>query len=91
MARLEVKRRHWQLDVSDDSGKVLFHVPFAAADHTIDHLAPKTRRLVQRLCQRQRELTEAVFEARLTILRSRAVRARSQGKPYLAAEFGRRL
>ena len=91
MARAEVKRRHWQLDVSDESGKVLFHVPFVAADDTIDHLSLRTRRLVERLCERQRELAETMFAVRLTILRSKAVCARSQGKPYLAAEFGRRL
>jgi hypothetical protein len=91
MARAEIKRRHWQLDVSDESGEVLFHVPFVAADDTIDHLSPKTRRLVERLCERQRELAETMFAARLTMLRSRAVCARSQGRPYLAAEFGRRL
>jgi hypothetical protein len=91
MARFEVQRRHWQLDVSDESGKVLFHVPFVDADDTIDHLSPKTRRLIERLCERQRELAETMFAARLIILRSRAVCARSQGKPYLAAQFGRRL
>src|SRR5262245_35266783 len=49
MRQAEVKRRHWQLDVSDDTGKVLFHVPFAAVDITIDHLALTTRGLVERL------------------------------------------
>jgi hypothetical protein len=91
MAHAEAKRRHWQLDVSDDSGEVLFHLPFVAADDTIHGLPATTRRLVERLCQEQRELAEAVFEARLMILRSRAVRARSRGKPYLVAEFGRRV
>jgi len=71
------------LDVSDETGKVLFHVPFAAIDIPIDHLAPKTRRLVERLWQNKRELAEAVFESRLAMLKSRATIARSQGKPYL--------
>src|SRR5262245_18762783 len=65
MARDEVKRRHWQLEVSDDTGKVLFDVPFAAVDSAIDHLCSTTRRLVER--------------------------ARSNGKPYLAAHIGRQI
>src|SRR5262245_13245804 len=91
MSRAEKKKRHWQLDVSDATGKVLFDVPFAAVDSTIDHLCPTTRRLVERLCRNTRELAEAVFEARLAVLKSKAIRARSNGKPYLAAHFGRRI
>lgn len=91
MANAEVRRRHWQLDVSDQSGRVLFRVPFVAVDDVFHRLPVTTRRLVERMCQRQRELAEAVFEARLMILRSRSVCARSQGKPYLVVEFGRRL
>lgn len=91
MAHAEVERRHWQLDVSDHSGRVLFHLPFVAADATLHCFPATTRRLVEGLCQRQRELAEAVFEARFMILRSRAICARSRGKPYLVAESGRRL
>ena len=91
MGRAEVKRRHWQLEVSDETGKVLFYVPFAAVDITIDHLTPTTRRLVERLCQNKRELAETVFSARLAILKSKAACARSKGKPYLAAHLGRQI
>jgi hypothetical protein len=84
-------RRHWQLDVSDEKGKVLFRVPFATVDTTIDHLAPTTRSLIEQLCRNRRELGEAVFEARLATLKSRATLARSKGTPYLAAQFGRRI
>ena len=91
MGRAEVKKRHWRLDVSDDTGKVLFEVPFAAVDSTIDHLCPTTRRLVERLCRNKRELAEAVFEARLAVLKSKAIHARSNGKPYLAAHLGRQI
>src|SRR5436190_8358952 len=34
MSRCEAKRRHWQLDVRDSRGKILFSVPFVAADST---------------------------------------------------------
>ena len=91
MARAEVKRRHWRLDVSDDTGKVLFNVPFAEVDITINHLCPTTRGLVERLCRNTRELAEAVFEGRLAVLKSKAIRARSNGKPYLAAHVGRQI
>jgi hypothetical protein len=91
MSRAEAKRRHWQLDVCDGSGRLLFSVPFVAADNTIPPLSPETRRLVERMCQNHRELGEAIFEARLAVLRSRATCARSNGKPHLAAQFGQRI
>ena len=80
MRQSEVKRSHWQLDVCDERGKVLFNLPFAGVDRTIDHLRPRTRQLVEDLCQNRRKLAEAVFEARLLILSSRATLARSKGK-----------
>src|SRR5262245_60915992 len=91
MRHAEVKTRHWQLDVSDETGKVLFDVPFAAVDSTIDHLAPTTRRLVERLSRNRRELSEAIFDARLAVLKCKATIARSKGKPYLAAHSGRQI
>src|SRR5262245_59346044 len=91
MGRAEAKRRHWQLDVCDGRGKPLFNLPFVAADNTLAPLAPETRRLVERACQNCRELGEAIFEARLAVLKSRATLARARGRPYLAAQFGRRL
>lgn len=87
----EAKRRHWQLDVYDEAGKLLFKVPFAAIDPTIDHLVPPLRASIEELCRNKRELAEAVFEARLAVLKSRATRARSNGKPHLAAQYGRRI
>ena len=91
MSRAEAKRRHWQLDVCNDSGRLLFSVPFVAADNTMPPLSPDTRRLVERMCRNHRELGEAIFEARLAVLKSKATRARSNGKPYLAAQFGQRI
>lgn len=52
MRQSEVKRRHWQLDVCDERGKVLFNLPFAGVDRTIDHLRPRTRQLVEDLWPR---------------------------------------
>jgi hypothetical protein len=83
--RAEAKRRHSQLDVCNCRGKLLFGGAFVVADVTIDHLAPETKRLVERLCRGLRELSEATFEARLTVLKLRALRARANGQPYLAA------
>jgi hypothetical protein len=63
MRWVEVKTR--RLDASDDTGKVLLDVPFAAVDTTIDHLSPRTRRRVERVCRTRRELGETMFESRL--------------------------
>src|SRR5262245_54931305 len=91
MHQAETKRRHWYLEVCDQRGQRLFDVPFSLADRTIDHLGPETRRRVERLCIATRQLAETIFEARTTVLKSRALRARLNGKPYLAAECGRRI
>jgi len=91
MRQAEVKRRYWQLDVCDERGKALFNLPFAGVDRTIDHLRPRTRQLLEDLWQNQRKLAEAVFEARLLVLSSRATLARSKGKLYLVARYGRRI
>ena len=91
MGHCEKQRRHWQLDVGNGKGKLLLSVPFMAVDTTMAPLASETKRLVERACQNRRELGEAIFEARLAVLRSKAIRARSNGKPYLASQFGRRL
>jgi hypothetical protein len=89
MRQTETKTRHWQLDVSDRQGRVLFHLPFALVDDTIDHLPGPMREQVERLCARQRELAETVYQARLTLLEARALVARSRGKPYLISHrFG---
>ena len=63
MSRAEAERRHWQLDVCDDAGGLLFHLPFSVVDSTIDHLDAQTRQVVERLCQTRGELAEAVFKA----------------------------
>jgi hypothetical protein len=89
MRQAEAKTRHWQLDVSDRRGGVLFRLPFASVDETIGHLPGELRKQIERLCVRQRELAEAVYQARLTVLESRALVARARGKPYLVTHrFG---
>jgi hypothetical protein len=87
----EPRTRHWQLDVHDSSGKLLFELPFAALDHTIRHLDRETRRLIERLCEARRTLEETIFNSQALILRSRAIISQLKGRPYLVAQHGRRI
>jgi hypothetical protein len=77
------------LEVRDAGGCVLFQVPFAAVDRTIDHLDIETRNTVERLCRARRELAETVFKA---TVQGRAIWARTNGKPYLVTHrFGQEV
>jgi hypothetical protein len=87
----EPRTRHWQLDVHDSSGELLFELAFAALDHTIGHLDWETRRLLERLCDAHRRLSESIFDSQALILRSRAIISRLRGRPYLVAQDGRRI
>jgi hypothetical protein len=87
----EDRTRHWQLDVHDSSGELLFELPFAALDHTIGHLDGETRRLLERLCDAHRALSESIFNSQALILRSRAIISRLKGRPYLVAQDGQRI
>jgi len=83
--------RHWLLEVCNKDGTVLFEFPFVEYDQTLNYLSPELRRKVERLSRLRRELAETIATARRTLLQSRAIQARGQGKPYLVAERGRRL
>ncbi len=84
----EAETRTWRLDVYEDDGVRVFAIPFASIDPTLDHLLPDLRATIERWCDRCRSLQEAVSAARRTLQESRALVARSRGKPYLAAEYG---
>lgn len=91
MHRCELKTRHWKLVVCDGDGEVLFDVPFAAEDQTLDHLGPELRHSVERLSRSMGSLADVIFDCRATVLQSRALLARADGKLYLAATEGRRI
>jgi hypothetical protein len=88
MSCREVQTRYWRLDVYDDSRECIYTIPFTSIDRTLDHLRPEWRTMVEKLCERNRSLREAVHAASVTVRESRALVARSRGKPYLASDFG---
>jgi hypothetical protein len=82
--------RTWLLGVYEDNRERVFEIPFVSIDQTLDHLRPDLRSKIEDLCGRSRRLTEAVAAAHATLRESRALVAQSRGKPYLAAERGRK-
>jgi hypothetical protein len=83
----EAQTRSWRLDVYEN-GELVFQIPFASVDPTLDHLPPPVRATVEARCESIRSAQEIVSVARATVRESRALVALSRGKPYLAAERG---
>ena len=83
----EPRTRSWRLDVYEN-GKCVQQLPFASVDSTLDHLKPALRKSVERSCDTLLGLHETMSSARATLRESRALVARSRGKPYLATEAG---
>jgi hypothetical protein len=88
MRNRETETRFWVLDVLQDSKKPVFQVLFARVDPTLDHLRRDLRTLVERASETVRALWDAAHAAELTARESRALLARSHGKPHLIAENG---
>jgi hypothetical protein len=88
MSCREVQTRYWRLDVYDDNRERIYAIPFTSVDRTLDHLRPEWRATMENLCDRNRSLREAIHAASVTVRESRALVARSRGKPYLASAFG---
>jgi hypothetical protein len=86
----EPQTRTWCLDVYEHNGARVFEIPFARFDETLSHLSPEVREIMVDLCDRCRSLKEAMNAASITMRESRALVARSRGKPYLVAAFGQR-
>jgi hypothetical protein len=89
MGCCEKQTRTWQLDVYEDHDQRIFEIPFARLDETLDHLDPGWRRTIEDSCNRSLLLRETCSAARITMRESRALVARSRGKPYLATEGGK--
>jgi hypothetical protein len=87
----ELKNWAWRLDVVDGDGAPVFELPFARVDPTLDHLSPDLRQLVERLAESKRSCSETIFSLESLAFGIRAVEARRNGKPYVAARFGRRV
>jgi hypothetical protein len=84
----ELQTRSWHLDVYE-AGACVHQLLFASIDPTLDHLRPALRMNVERSCDTLRGFKEAVSAARATVLETRALVARSRGKPYLATVAGK--
>jgi hypothetical protein len=89
MKSREVETRSWCLDVYEDGGRRICEIPFASVDPTLDHLSPRLREMVESVAYRKRTLGDALHAANTTVQESRALVARSRGKPYLASRFGK--
>lgn len=90
MRGCEAQTRFWRLRINEKDGEEVFEMTFATVDPTLDHLVPELRTTVQRVCDSYRSCKEAVHAAGITMRESRALVARSRGKPYLATVAGDR-
>jgi hypothetical protein len=88
MSARERETRTWRLDVYEDGNRIE-QIPFAHLDPTLDHLHPTLRTSVERACNSARDFRQAMSTARATLRESRALVARSRGKPYLATDRGK--
>jgi len=84
----ELETRSWRLDVYE-RGVRICEIPFASIDPTLDHLTPPQRTMVEKTSERVRSLSDALHAVEATVQETRALVARSRGKPYLASRFGK--
>jgi hypothetical protein len=87
----ERRTRSWQLDVYDNDHKKVFEIPFAALDRTLDHLNSVMRQAVQESARQTRSVKDTQQSARIMVRETKSLVARSRGKPYLAADRGRKV
>jgi len=90
MRNREPETRCWQVHVRTESGQLLGKISFATLDPTLDHLLPELRRTVERASEIGLSVREAITAARDTVLESRALIARSKGRPYVVVGQGSR-
>jgi hypothetical protein len=89
MKNRELKTRSWRLDIYEEGNGYVRGISFSSVDPTLDHLIPKWRTMVEALSEQKRSLSEVCNAANTTIRESRALVARSRGRPYLASRFGK--
>jgi hypothetical protein len=85
----EPKTRSWRLDVFEE-GEPIYEIPFARIDSTLDGLNPQLRGSLEQVCDSLRSLRETVHASRVAVRESKALVARSRGRPYLATDGGER-
>jgi len=84
----EKKTRFWQVEVRDESRELVAAIPLSTQDGTLQHLSPPLKKSVEEMSRRRHALQQALEAARITQRKSKALVARSRGKPHLAAEQG---
>lgn len=87
----EPSTRSWQLEVYEDGQDKVFEIPFVALDQTLDHLSAQMRDMAERSAQQIRSFKDTYQVTRATIREAKSLVARSRGKPYLAADRGRKI
>lgn len=85
----ELETRSWRLDVHESGQGQVFGLAFADHDPTLDHLTPHLRTMVERICAKRGAFADALHMAKATVRESRALVARSRGKPYVATVLGK--
>lgn len=87
----ERSTRSWQLEVYEDGQEKVFEIPFVQLDQTLNHLNASMREVVEHSAQQIRSVAETRQAVRATVREARSLVARSRGRPYLAAERGRKV
>jgi hypothetical protein len=91
MSCRELRTRSWQLEVYEGGQEKIFEIPFARLDETLDHLNAQMRDAVEHSARQIRSIKDTYQTAKLTVGEARSLVARSRGKPYLAADRGRKV
>jgi hypothetical protein len=89
MRHANVRTRGWRLAVIDENRRTCFELLFASHDDSMAHLTPEWRTSVETICRRHALLTDAIVDVRTTMLQIKGTLARSDRRPYVAAENGR--
>ena len=87
----ERRTRSWQLEVYEGGEKKIFELPFVRFDQTLDHLNAQMRDAVEHSARQIRSSKDTRHAVGVTIRETRSLVARSRGKPYLAADRGRKV
>jgi hypothetical protein len=83
--------RSWRLQVCDAGGSTSFELLFASVAPELDYYPAEFRELVQRKSHAFARLADQISEVHDQVLQTRALLARADGLPYLAAVNGRRV
>jgi hypothetical protein len=84
----EKQIRSWCLEIYEDGVRV-HELLFASVDPTLDNLQPRLRATVEEASGKKRAFRDALAAVPETLRESRALVARSRGKPYLATVAGK--